>query len=298
MPSAYRSIHTLILLLAAAPLMGQSTIARQLAAPPLIGASEARAVLAANAPWVHVRHYGGFIPWDSEVVNINSIQIAANELRLDASAKNSVHHLHLALPEGEEFKTFCDGQDCYLCWKSAQKELEFFDENQHGRYKLSFGTNGSGGEIQKRFCARAGKDDVAACEQSPAQFAGALNALRRTPGLANFNADSFHQKAAAWRAQAAMPELSEEARTRRLLAEDAITNNQPEEALRFYDEGVGLDPTWAQGWFNLALVAGQLNLYSDAVLSMRNYLELLPQAADAASVRDQIRVWQYKAQKK
>jgi hypothetical protein len=60
---------------------------------------------------------------------------------------------------------------------------------------------------------------------------------------------------------------------------------------------VGLDPTWAQGWFNAALVAAQLNLFSDAILYMQNYLEVAPDAADAASARDQIKVWKYKAQK-
>lgn len=54
---------------------------------------------------------------------------------------------------------------------------------------------------------------------------------------------------------------------------------------------------WAQGWFNAALVAGQLGYYSDAVLYMENYLELTPNAADAASASDQMAVWKYKAQK-
>jgi tetratricopeptide (TPR) repeat protein len=231
-------------------------------------------------------------------VKIDSIQISGNELHLDSNAKNNIHHLRMTLPAGEEFRAICNEMVCSLRWKSVQKNFEFFDETQRGHYDLSFGTNGSGGGFQKHLCARAAKGDVSACEQSAAQFAGALNALRRSPSLGNFNAESFHQKASAWRALVAKPELSDEVHTRRLLAEDAIKNNQPEEALQFYDEGVGLDPTWAQGWFNAALVAAQLNLYADAALYMQNYLELVPEATDATSARDQIRVWKYKAQKK
>jgi len=91
--------------------------------------SSARAVLAANAPWVHVRHYGGFIAWDSEEVKIDSIQISGNELHLDSNAKNNIHHLRMTLPAGEEFRAICNEMVCSLRWKSVQKNFEFFDES-------------------------------------------------------------------------------------------------------------------------------------------------------------------------
>jgi tetratricopeptide (TPR) repeat protein len=81
----------------------------------------------------------------------------------------------------------------------------------------------------------------------------------------------------------------------RLTAEDAIKRQRPDGALNFYELGVEADPAWAQGWFNAALLAGELGFFADAAEHMQNYLELLPNAADAQSVRDQIDLWKYKA---
>jgi hypothetical protein len=52
---------------------------------------------------------------------------------------------------------------------------------------------------------------------------------------------------------------------------------------------------WPQGWFNAAVVAASLGYYADAAEHMQSYLELMPDAPDAQSARDQIAMWQYKA---
>jgi hypothetical protein len=55
---------------------------------------------------------------------------------------------------------------------------------------------------------------------------------------------------------------------------------------------------WPEGWFNAALVAGELGEYPEAVEFMQNYLELVPDAKDAQSARDQLEIWKMKAQEK
>jgi hypothetical protein len=54
-------------------------------------------------------------------------------------------------------------------------------------------------------------------------------------------------------------------------------------------------PTWPEGNFNAALIAGELGFYADAIEHMQAYLELVPSAADAEAARDKIVIWQVKA---
>lgn len=266
--------------------------------PAQVSAVDAHNVLAATSPWVHMVHYAAALSSDAEDLDVGSLQVLQNEIRVDAMHKGKTNHLHLELKPGEQFGSACNKWNCMVYLKSTNKNPDFFDQTQRGRYFLNFGTNGSPWGMQKDLCVHAVNGEKEACINAAAQFAAALNALLRSPTLANFNAEEFHRKAVAWRALATKPELTEDVRTRRLLAEDAIKNNKPEEALKFYDEGVVMDPTWAQGWFNAGLVAAQMSLYADAVLYMQNYLELMPDAADAASARDQMTVWKFKAQQK
>ena len=62
--------------------------------------------------------------------------------------------------------------------------------------------------------------------------------------------DKFAQQTAPWRAIATKPALSEEVTKKRLLAEDAIEHKNLQAAVTYYEAGVALDPTWAQGWYN------------------------------------------------
>jgi len=130
--------------------------------------------------------------------------------------------------------------------------------------------------------------------QDAKNFAAALNRLHV---LANDNGaalNQFRQQAAAWRALATKPPLPDAVRIRRIAAEDAIKNSHPNAALEYYEEGLDLCPTWPEGHFNAGLIAAELGDYTDAVEHMQNYLELLPDATDAQSARDQIDLWKLK----
>ena len=155
---------------------------------------------------------------------------------------------------------------------------------------LYFGGNKDG------ICSQAQNHDE--CMNAAAQFASALNslhiyALRPTPPE-----DDFHKQALAWRALATKPALPDAVRVRRMMAEDAIKNKKPEDALRYYEQGIESYPMWPQGWFNAAVVAGELGRYDDAVEYMQNYLELVPDAKDAQTARDQMEMWKIRAQTK
>jgi len=106
----------------------------------------------------------------------------------------------------------------------------------------------------------------------------------------------FQKRAAAWRALPARPPLSEAVRKQQLLAEDAVNQKQFEAAAAAYDAGTEIDPLWPEGHFNAAAIYGELKDYDDAVWHMRCYLELLPNAPDAQAARDQMLLWQAKAE--
>ncbi len=105
---------------------------------------------------------------------------------------------------------------------------------------------------------------------------------------------AFQQRAAAWRALPARPALSEAVRKQQLLAEDAVNQKQFEAAAAAYDATTEIDPTWPEGHFNAAALYGELKDYDDAIWHMRCYLELMPNAPDAQTARDQMLLWEAK----
>jgi hypothetical protein len=53
-------------------------------------------------------------------------------------------------------------------------------------------------------------------------------------------------------------------------------------------------PTWPEGQFNLATLAGEKKYYELAVLHMKEYLELVPDSPDAQAAKDSIIIWRDK----
>lgn len=259
----------------------------------LANAGEARAMLVNSTRYMHLNyryHELKYIP--------ESVQVTAKEIRVDAyGKKNELIHLQYSFSDGQRFMAGCSDYYCYLYLTPDGGDLLFTHE-QEMSYGFNFGSTAVGKSFPAKLCSKYSNSEAVECVRAAAHFASAANALMRSSTLANFNAESFRKNAAAWRVLAVKPEIPDDVRTQRLLAEDAIKNNRPEEALGHYDEGLGLDPTWAQGWFNAAMIAGQMVLYADAVAYMQNYLELMPDAPDAQAARDQVTIWKYKAKTK
>ena len=108
--------------------------------------------------------------------------------------------------------------------------------------------------------------------------------------------DAFKQQTASWRALATKPAESAAVHKYRLLAEDALANQNMNGVIAYYEDGVEAEPTWAQGWFNLALAYAEAKIYGDAAYSMAHYIILMPDAPDVAAAKDNVILWQAKAQ--
>lgn len=104
--------------------------------------------------------------------------------------------------------------------------------------------------------------------------------------------EAFREKAKAWRALQVKPALAEQALKFRVLAEDALRGKELQKAADYYEQGLAIEPLWPQAQFNLAILNGELQIYSLAVFHMKRYLELSPDASDAQSAREQMIIWQ------
>lgn len=105
---------------------------------------------------------------------------------------------------------------------------------------------------------------------------------------------AFREKAGELRARAKEPQ-TEDGRRFRVQAENAVEEQRFEDAARRYRQAIDASPWWADGYFNLALVLGELERYPAAIAAMRKYLILAPEAADARAARDKIYVWEDQA---
>jgi len=234
--------------------------------------------------------YASLSGWfSSPTVDQSSVRLTQDTLEFDSKG------VHFTIPLKGLRKVTAGCNEDYFCqvFEEGTNKYSSFLTNYNAKKKYAdiFFDTGKGNA-----CAHAQNHDE--CMNAAAQFAAALNslhiyALRPTPPE-----DDFHKQASAWRALATKPALPDAARVLRLMAEDAIKNKKPEDALMFYEQALDVYHTWPEGWFNAALVAGELGRYDDAVDDMQNYLELVPDAKDAQSARDQMEMWKIRAQTK
>ncbi len=101
----------------------------------------------------------------------------------------------------------------------------------------------------------------------------------------------FQSQAKAWREAAIKPAMPEEAHDHEVLAEFAFKQRDTEKAINEYTSALSVFPTWPEGQFNLATLAGEKKLYDVAILHMKEYLELVPESPDAQAAKDSVIVW-------
>lgn len=106
---------------------------------------------------------------------------------------------------------------------------------------------------------------------------------------------AFADGARRYREMPVKPVLPEDVQRCRVVAEDAFKNKDFQKALNYYRKGLAIEPFWPQGQFNAAVLEGELHWYRWAVLHMKHYLELVPEAKNAEAARERIYLWEEKA---
>ena len=109
--------------------------------------------------------------------------------------------------------------------------------------------------------------------------------------------DEFKPIAQQYRALAVKPELKEEARRYLVQASMATDEKRYMDAIDLLEKAISIDPTYPQAHFNRALLWVQFQSYADAILEMKKYLLLVPDATDARASQDKIYEWEGKMTK-
>ncbi|MGA7295086.1 MAG: hypothetical protein WBW53_08640 [Terriglobales bacterium] len=157
----------------------------------------------------------------------------------------------------------------------------------------------SGGYVYRVFWKDYAHDQREAMALSPRhvdKFKAALdflavNARREASEQDEQEFAQFQTQAQIWREAGVKPAMPESAREHQVLAEFAFKEKNADKAISEYTAALSIFPTWPEGQYNLATLAGEKNLYAVAILHMKEYLELMPTSSDAQAARDSIIIW-------
>lgn len=106
---------------------------------------------------------------------------------------------------------------------------------------------------------------------------------------------AFTAEAKAWLMLTPKPEMPDEARAYKALAEDAFKRKDFAAALEAYCTAIEKFPLWPAGHYNAALLAAETEDHELAAQHMRRYLVLSPDANDAMAAKEKLLLWQLKA---
>lgn len=132
-------------------------------------------------------------------------------------------------------------------------------------------------------------------QQELVAFAQAFNELVAQNAPVPWWWNDFEAKAAAWRAADPKPPLSESGTKSRILAENAVRENDHAAALRHFQAALATDQTWSTGYLNAALILGDMGDFGAAVRYLKCFLLLEPDGRDSAPARQKLVIWEDKA---
>jgi tetratricopeptide (TPR) repeat protein len=105
--------------------------------------------------------------------------------------------------------------------------------------------------------------------------------------------EDFKVLALSYQTLATKPAISEE--QRKFFVQGNLMNEKKNygEAIIYYDKALSLNPmAFAAGYYNFALISGLAGRYEFAILNMKKYLMLEPNASDAVAAQDKIYEWE------
>lgn len=121
-------------------------------------------------------------------------------------------------------------------------------------------------------------------------FTQALVALAAAPlSLDPLDDSSFKQLVLKYRGSSEPP--TEDARKHLIRAEAAVRERRLAEGAEEYRRALERAPWHSDAYFNLALILAETGQRDHAVLEMRKYLALVPDAEDARAAKDKIYEW-------
>lgn len=132
---------------------------------------------------------------------------------------------------------------------------------------------------------------------SPYGYPYARDFARAWYVLANTSANDSEQEAAfesaaqGYRSASVKPQLPEDAVRYKVKAESAVRQKHFDEAVDLYEQVLAIAPWWPQGHYNRGLILGEIGDYTEAVVELKRYLKLEPEAPNARAVQLKIYEW-------
>lgn len=123
-----------------------------------------------------------------------------------------------------------------------------------------------------------------------------LNGLKRRVAEKD-NDTTFEEAVRYYHSVTVKPELPENARKFKVQAEGAVRDKDFAEALYLFGQALKISPWWPEGHYNRALVFGELKEYDTAIIEMKRYIALVPNAPKARAAQDKIYDWERKVSK-
>jgi tetratricopeptide (TPR) repeat protein len=147
--------------------------------------------------------------------------------------------------------------------------------------------------------ARDQRDAVALYPRYVGRFHAALDFMgnnARAEAKENLEREyaNFEVQLKAWREATVKPTMPESAREHKVLAEFAFKEKDVDKAISEYLAGLAIFPTWPEGQYNLAMLAGEKKMYDIAIQHMTEYLELAQDSPDAEAANDSVIIWKDK----
>jgi regulator of sirC expression with transglutaminase-like and TPR domain len=106
---------------------------------------------------------------------------------------------------------------------------------------------------------------------------------------------AFEGQAKSYRDALVKPVPGEDVRRYQVQAQAAVSEAHFQEAAALYAKALDLAPWWPDGHFDRAIVLGETGGYRVAILEMKHYLQLIPDAKDGRVAQDKIYEWERKA---
>lgn len=109
------------------------------------------------------------------------------------------------------------------------------------------------------------------------------------------NEAAFQEKAAQYRTLKTKPAMSEEQRRLVVQAESLNDRKEYAKAIDAFQKAIDVDPvSYPPAYFDLALLSAQMQRFKPALVYMKKYLLLVPDAKDARAAQDKIYDWELK----
>lgn len=193
---------------------------------------------------------------------------------------------------GDQYMFYSDGQNNFGIALARLSSVRFNDTRQYPMNNCVYWQDYAH-DAQESICWNFKR------QKQAERFAGALQYLSteaREKITAQYEADwqNFQVQAKTWQEAAVKPTMPEAAHEHQVLAEYAFKEKNTDKAIAEYVAALNIFPTWPEGQFNLATLAGERKYYELAILHMKEYVQLAPQAPDAQAAQDGIIIWRDK----